>query len=421
MNLSGVFSPPGDKSISHRIALLSLLAEGKCSVSNFSTARDCMTSVNAIRQLGVKAVFTDGRLDLTGANRSLKSSTEIDCQNSGTTMRLLMGILAGVSGQSTLWGDESLMKRPMERVAEPLRMMGSGIECAPSGTPPVNIKGSGLSGIDFEMPVASAQLKSAVLLAGIQAQGSTRIKEPVRSRDHTERILKMLGADISLDSGVWTVKRSELKLPETFEVPGDPSSAAFFICGAIMLPQSKILCERVLLNPTRVAFLGKLREMGADIEIERKNDYPEPWGHIRANYSGKLAPCLVKADQLPMLIDEVPILTLLATQAHGVSVFEEIGELRIKESDRISALISELGKMGARIDLNGDNLLVHGPTTLRHSNTLKSFGDHRIAMTLTIGLALASLNGHEESRIKDLDCVGVSYPDFFDVMKDLSA
>ncbi len=167
--------------------------------------------------------------------------------------------------------------------------------------------------------------------------------------------------------------------------------------------------------------MEKLREMGADIEIERKNDYPEPWGHIRANYSGKLAPCLVKADQLPMLIDEVPILTLLATQAHGVSVFEEIGELRIKESDRISALISELGKMGARIDLDGDNLLVHGPTTLRHSNTLNSFGDHRIAMTLTIGLALASLNGHEESRIKDLDCVGVSYPDFFDVMKDLSA
>jgi 3-phosphoshikimate 1-carboxyvinyltransferase len=421
MILSGVFSPPGDKSISHRIALLSLLADGKCSVSNFSTARDCMTSVNAIRQLDVNAVFTDGRLELTGANRSLKSLTGIDCQNSGTTMRLLMGILAGVSGQSTLWGDESLMKRPMERIAVPLRMMGSRIECAHSGTPPVNITGSGLSGIDFEMPVASAQLKSAVLLAGIQAKGSTRIKEPVKSRDHTERMLKLLGADISFDSGVWTVKESELKLPETFEVPGDPSSAAFFICGAVMLPGSEILCERVLLNGTRATFLQKLREMGANVEIEHKGDHPEPWGHITASYSEKLAPCLVKADQLPVLIDEVPILTLLATQAHGVSVFEEIGELRIKESDRISALISELGKMGARIDLDGDNLLIHGPTTLRHSNTLNSFGDHRIAMTLAIGTALANLNGYQESRIKDLDCVGISYPDFFDVMKDLSA
>lgn len=421
MILSGVFSPPGDKSISHRIALLSLLAKGKCSVSNFSTARDCLTSVNAIRQLGVNAIFTDGRLELTGANRSLKSSTGIDCQNSGTTLRLLMGILAGVSGQSTLWGDESLMKRPMERVAEPLRMMGSRIECAPSGTPPVNITGTGLSGIDFEMPVASAQLKSAVLLAGIQAQGSTRIKEPVKSRDHTERMLELLGADISFDSGVWTVKESELKLPETFEVPGDPSSAAFFLCGAVMLPGSEILCERVLLNRTRTTFLEKLKEMGANVVIEHKDDHPEPWGHITASYSEKLAPCLVKADQLPVLIDEVPILTLLATQAHGVSVFEEIGELRIKESDRISALISELGKMGARIDLDRDNLLVHGPTKLNHSKILDSFGDHRIAMTLTIGTALANLNGYQESRIRDLDCVEVSYPEFFDVMKDLSA
>ncbi len=348
MRLSGTFKPPGDKSISHRIALLSLLAKGECVVSNYSTAQDCMTSVHAVNALGGGAVFSGEDLNLSANGRILTDSVDVDCGNSGTTMRLLMGVLAGASGRFILWGDDSLMKRPMERVAKPLRSMGANIFCAPNGTPPVTIDGSKLCGIDYRLPVASAQLKSAVLIAGVQAEGLTRIAEPVKSRDHTEHMLGMFGANIYFESGAWCVRKSLMELPSAFGVPGDPSSAAFFLCGAAMLDGSEVTAEGILLNPTRVKFLDKLKEMGAQTEIHIKGDSPEPWGSVKSSHSGKLSPCKVTSEELPLLVDEVPILALLATQAHGVSVFQEIGELRIKESDRVAALVSELGKLGAR-------------------------------------------------------------------------
>lgn len=416
MRLSGVFEPPGDKSISHRIALLSLMAKGRCSVSNYSTAQDCITSVQAVNLLGGSALFSHGNLDIIGANRNLKDSADIDCQNSGTTMRLLMGILAGVQGRYTLCGDESLMKRPMERVAKPLRSMGAKVECAPSGIPPVTINGSNLGAIDYVMPVASAQLKSAVLLAGIQAAGLTKVTEPIKSRDHTERLLQLLGANISCESNILSVEKSELELPATFNVPGDPSSAAFFICGAAMSPGSEVITERMLLNPTRANFLDKLRSMGVNLDIEEQGHFPEPWGRVRSRYSKELSPCLVSAEELPLLVDEVPILALLATQARGVSVFHEIAELRIKESDRVAAVVTELGRMGARLEIVGDNLFVHGPTRLKPADKLESFGDHRIAMTLAIAKAVAG----SSSSLNYDPCVAISYPNFFETMKELT-
>ncbi len=416
MRLSGTFKPPGDKSISHRVALLSLLAKGECVVSNYSTAQDCMTSVHAVNALGGGAVFSGEDLNLSNNGRILKDSVHVDCGNSGTTMRLLMGILAGVSGRFILWGDDSLMKRPMERVAKPLRAMGAKISCDPRGTPPVTIEGSELRGIDYRLPVASAQLKSALLIAGVEAEGLTRITEPVKSRDHTEYMLGMFGANICFESGVWSVRKSAMELPSVFSVPGDPSSAAFFLCGAAMLEGSEVTAEEILLNPTRVRFLDKLKEMGAQIEVQIAGDSPEPWGSVRSVYAGKLSPCKVASEELPLLVDEVPILALLATQANGVSVFEEIGELRIKESDRVAALVSELGKLGARLEIDGPNLLIYGPTKLRATDELESFGDHRIAMTLAIACGLIG----EDVPIRDMSCVSISYPDFFETLKELT-
>lgn len=417
MKLSGAFKPPGDKSISHRIALLSLVASGECEVSNYSTAQDCMTSANVVNSLGGIARLSGTKLVLSSMEHGFQNGMDIDCGNSGTTMRLLMGILAAVPGRFCLKGDESLMKRPMERVAKPLRQMGAKVSCAASGTPPVNIEGDTLTGIDYTLPVPSAQLKSAILLAGLHAEGVTRVTEPIKSRDHTEHMLKKFGADISYQSGTWSVRRSGIELPSSFNVPGDPSSAAFFLCGAGMLQGSEVVAEGILLNPSRIKFLEKINQMGVRIEIEPKGEFPEPWGNVMSCYSGRLAPCNIMPEELPLLIDEVPILALLATQAQGVSVFQEIGELRIKESDRIGALVSELGKMGAKLQIHGSNLMIYGPSKLRYANNLESFDDHRIAMTLALACALADAT----PTIRGLSCVSISYSEFFDTMKELAA
>lgn len=417
MKLSGTFKLAGDKSISHRIALLSLMASGECEVSNYSTAKDCMTSAQALNSLGGVARFSGGKLFLSSMEYRFKNGANIDCGNSGTTMRLLMGVLAAAPGKFCLTGDESLMRRPMERVAKPLREMGANISCAPSGTPPVTLQGDELTGIDYTLPVPSAQLKSAILIAGLRAEGVTRVAEPVKSRDHTENMLKTFGADISFQSGAWCVRRSKIELPSAFSVPGDPSSAAFFLCGAAMLRGSEVIAEGILLNPTRIKFLEKINGMGVRIEIEPKGESPEPWGNVMSRYSGQLSPCNITADELPLLVDEVPILALLATQAHGVSVFQEISELRIKESDRIAALVSELGKMGARLQIDGSNLIIHGPCRLKSHNSLESFGDHRIAMTLALACGIADAG----SEIRGLSCISISYPEFFDTMKELTS
>ena len=414
MVLKGSISPPGDKSISHRLALMSLLAEGGCRLENMASGQDVSTSLKAAARLGAQVSGQGTEYDVIGAGRQVTDTADIDCGNSGTTMRLLMGLLAGLPGNYTLTGDDSLSRRPMERVAAPLRRMGAQVECT-DGHAPVSIKGGGLTGLEFQSPVASAQLKSAVLLAGLQAEGITTVQEPSPSRDHTERLISLMGGTVSLTDGRWRVEKSALTLPSYLRVPGDPSSAAFFLCAAAVIPGSEVAAEGVLLNPTRIGFVEVLRRMGALIKIETLGEQPEPWGRITVSYSPDLTGCRVPGEEIPSLVDEVPILSLAATQARGETVFEQVGELRIKETDRLAAIESQLGLMGARVSIQGDNLAVAGPTPLTAPDRLDSFGDHRLAMTLR----LAGLLAKADPFIREENCAAISYPAFREDLKAL--
>lgn len=416
MSLKGVFSAPGDKSISHRTALVSVLARGEMQVSNIAPGEDVQSSLKAVKLLGSGVRGNEHGIVITGAQGSIKERAAVDCGNSGTTMRLLMGILAGRRGDFILDGDDSLRRRPMERVASPLRSMGAHVTCE-AGRCPVRITGGALNGFEYELPVASAQLKSAVLFAGIQADGATTVIEPVPSRDHTERLLSLLGAEITTEKNCIQVKRSSLSLPESFRVPGDASSAAFFICAACIIPGSDVTAEGILLNPTRTGFLNVLRRMGALVEIIPQGDEPEPWGDVRARFSPDLAACRINAEEIPSLVDEVPILALVATKAKGTTVFDGVGELRVKESDRLAAVAEQLGLMSARVTIEGDSLLVEGPTDLNAPPKLRSFGDHRIAMMLR----LAGLAAGAEPLIEGESSTSISYPGFRETLRGLSA
>jgi 3-phosphoshikimate 1-carboxyvinyltransferase len=414
MGLKGSFTPPGDKSISHRVGLFSLLARGGCLVENYSPCADCASTLAAVKLLGGQADFNGQGLMLTGIDGRLKSQAQahnVDCGNSGTTMRLLMGLLAGSPGPYVLDGDASLRRRPMERVATPLRLMGAAVDCT-EGKPPVSIAGGGLTGITYDLPVASAQLKSALLLAGVRAAGETAVSEPAQSRDHTELLLKALGADIRREGGYWRVRRSALTLPDRLRVPGDASSAAFFLCAAAVMPASDVIAEGVLLNPTRTGFLEVLRRMGAQVEVIEQGREPEPWGRVRVVHGPELKGCEISGREIPLLVDEVPILALTASQAQGTTVFKDAGELRIKETDRLAAVAGQLGAMGADITVQGDNLVIVGPTPLRAAPGLDSLGDHRIAMTLRLALGLALGLAGADAPIADEGCAAVSYPGF---------
>lgn len=414
MKLHGSFAPPGDKSISHRLGLFALLAEDACSVENFSPCQDCASTLASVSKLGVGVTRQGNQIDLTGAAGRLVPG-EVDCGNSGTTMRLLIGILAGRPGEFRLIGDESLSRRPMQRVADPLNAMGAQVSCK-NGKPPVSITGSKLRGTEHKLPVASAQLKSALLLAGLQAEGETRVMEPAPSRDHTELLFKSFGANIWQQDGAWCVKPSALRLPPNLSVPGDASSAAFFICGAAITPGSQLEAKNVLLNPTRIGFLKVLERMGAKFEINEQSNDPEPWGQVRTAFSQGLKGCRVEGREIPLLVDEVPILALAATQAKGKTVFHEVGELRVKESDRLGAIVAQLGAMGANITISGEDLIVEGPSRLKvPGHELESYGDHRIAMTLAIAGVLAG----QKPEVHNADCARISYPGFYDDLERL--
>ena len=415
MRLKGSFVVPGDKSISHRVALMSLLAEGQSRVSNLSLAEDVRSSLNAVRSLGI-GVHDDGdEVVITGSLGQTHDRVEVDCGNSGTTMRLLMGILAGLKGTFLLDGDDSLRRRPMERVALPLRLMGANVNCT-NDKCPIEIIGTELSGIEYTLPVASAQLKSAILLAGIQASGTTVVIEPEPSRDHTERLLDAWGGRFIHGNSSLQIQQSVLNLPNSLRVPGDISSAAFFLCAATIIPGSDVMCDGVLLNPTRMGFLKVLKRMGASMEIEVRGEFPEPWGRVRIKHTPDLTACTIRAEEIPSLVDEVPILALVATQAEGTTVFEGVAELRIKESDRLTAIASQLSLMGAKIQVNAETLIVEGPTTLQGCSKLQSFGDHRIAMTIRLAAVLTN----SDPTIVDETCVGISYPQFHETLRRLA-
>lgn len=415
MQLLGSFSPPGDKSISHRMVLFSLLAKGPGRIRNLADGEDVRSSMRIVQALGGRVAQKSGGVVIRGPENEWPEKAVLDCGNSGTTMRLMMGILAGRHGDYILDGDESLRQRPMERVAGPLRAMGGEVECH-DGKPPVWIRGKPLRGIEYALPVASAQLKSAVLLAGIRAQGQTRVLEPAISRDHTERLIRLMGGRIGSIPGGWEVDKSFLRMPPEFTVPGDISSAAFFLAGAAIIPGSRVIAENTLLNPTRAGFVEVMNRMGADLEVIEGSTDPEPVGSLQVNYSPNLRGCRIPAGEIPLLVDEVPILALVATQAQGETVFEGVGELRIKESDRLAAIESQLNLMGAKVVAEPDRLTIHGPTRLTVPERLDSFGDHRMAMTLRI----ASLLTSTEPKIGEESCAAISYPAFLAELKRLS-
>lgn len=415
----GEFSPTPDKSISHRAIIFSSLSKGKGIIRNFLRAEDPVSTMNAFRILGVHIddrendVFVEGN----GIYGLKESHDIIDCGNSGTTIRLLSGVLSGNPFFSVLTGDESLRKRPMARVINPLQQMGAEIMArAGNKYPPIAIKGKKLQPIKYIMPVASAQVKSAILLAGLYADGETEIIEPSKSRDHTERMLPAFGAEIQVYGLRVRIKGgTELKGTEVY-VPGDFSSAAFFIVGALLIRDSDITINGVGVNPTRTGLLGVLQEMGAKIEIQNMRTLSgEPVADIHCRGGSDLKAVTITKEKIPSLIDEFPILCVAATQAMGTTTIRGAEELRVKESDRIRSMASELGKMGVEIEEFEDGLSIKGQGVLKGAD-MESYGDHRVAMAISI----AGLIADGTTTIHGVSSVNISFPGFFQILRRLT-
>ncbi|MBF0537132.1 MAG: 3-phosphoshikimate 1-carboxyvinyltransferase [Nitrospirae bacterium] len=408
-----IVSPP-DKSISHRAVIIASIANGVSTINNFLKAGDPMSTVNAFRSLGVKIIETKDGIEVhhsPGLGALKEPRDIIDCGNSGTTMRLLAGVLASRPFNSTLTGDDSLRNRPMLRIIKPLKAMQADISALDNDRlPPIVIKGKSLTPITYEMPVASAQVKSSILLAGLSIDGGyTEVIEPVKSRDHTERMLKAFGADVKVNGlRVGITGGADLK-GQDITVPGDFSSAAFFITAAIIMEGSDLLIKQTGINPTRTGFLEVIREMGAYAKPENPMDIcGEPIADLHCRFTGGLKPFNIDKYRIPSLIDEFPLLCLLATHAHGVSTIRGARELRVKESDRISTMVEGLRSMGASVEEYDDGVAIEGPVRLKGAS-IQSYNDHRIAMTFSI----AALIADGETIIHDADAVEISFPDFY--------
>ena len=387
------------------------MAHGTTRILNFGTAADNASTLACLEALGVGVRRDGSTVEVEGhgpeALRAPKGA--LDCGNSGSTLRMLAGILAGRPFRSVLTGDRSLQRRPVERVAVPLRQMGARAE-SEGGKPPLVIEGGGLHGIRYEQKVASAQVKTAVLLAGLQAEGRTTVTEPELSRDHTERLLPAFGVEVTRDGLAVSVEGGALLQATTMEVPGDASSAAFLLVAALILPDSEVRVENVLLNPTRTAFLDVLREMGADLEITVTGSEPEPVGVVTAR-SSRLHGTTVRPEVVPALIDEVPILAVAAAHALGTFTLTGAAELRVKESDRLSALAEGLTRLGVSLEELPDGLVVHGGRPLQAA-AVRAHDDHRIAMCL----AVAALTAQGATLIEGAECASVSFPEFFGLL-----
>ena len=410
--LKGSVSPPGDKSISHRAVMLASLADGESQIQNLLPAEDCFSTVEAFKAMGVPiSLSPTGAVNVQGKGMKglAQPAKELYLGNSGTTMRLLLGILAGQSYIATLTGDESLSRRPMKRVTEPLREMGAKIQGPEDANfPPITIKGGELHGIRYNNEIASAQVKSAILLAGLYADGESEVKEVVSSRDHMERMLTLFGAKFKKKGSVCLAGKTETLKPQRMDIPGDISSAAFFIVGALMVPGSEVLIRNVLLNPTRTGFLEVLRKMGAQISVENPREQWEPIGDIRVK-SSKLQGVKIGKRMIPSLIDELPVLMVACSLAEGESEIRGAGELRVKETDRIKAMCANLTRLGVKVKEYPDGCRIHGRLDLE-GGIVESFGDHRIAMAM----AIAGIACKKELKIQASDCVAVSYPRFFE-------
>ena len=417
--LCGSATVPGDKSISHRVAVLGAMASGTTEAHNFLAADDCLRTLEAIRALGVTVTRSGSDVYITSPGYEAWRQPEgvLDLGNSGTGLRLLMGAVAGRPFETALDGDESLRRRPMDRVAEPLRAMGA--EVTGQGqrlTPPVKVRGGPLRGIVYEQPVASAQVKSAVILAGLQAEGTTTVIQPQLSRDHTELILSAFGGRLVTDGLKVTVEGGQQLHAATLTIPGDFSSAAFLIVAAVLVPGSEVTVEAVGLNPTRTGLLSILSAMGARIEIGPVVHVGrEPWGTLTAFHSD-LRGVHVEGDLIPAAIDELPLVAVLATQAEGETVVRGASELRVKESDRITAMAESLRAMGADIKEIEDGWIIRGPRPLKGTG-LKAHLDHRVAMAL----AVAGLVAEGETVIEGAESVATSFPSFAETIASLGA
>jgi 3-phosphoshikimate 1-carboxyvinyltransferase len=417
-NVRGSVSLPGDKSISHRYAMLAGIADGPSRLGNYSTGADCASTLGCLRSLGVKWERKDGAdniIEVQGSGLSLTAPSQpLDCGNSGSTIRMLSGILAAQKFSSAMAGDESLSRRPMERVITPLTAMGAQIT-SQNGRPPLRITGGNLKGIDYQMPVASAQVKTCLLFAGLLAEGETRIEEPLRTRDHGEVALRAFGADLECKGNAVRIRGSQRLRGIDVRIAGDISTAAFFICAAALFPGSQLTVTSLLMNPTRARLLDLLMHMGLRIYVtELRGVYGELVGTLQVEGSRLKGTTIAGADTAA-LIDEIPVLAAIAPYTEQGIEVRDAKELRVKESDRIASITTNLRAMGAQVEEREDGLKIPGGQSLRGAE-LESFDDHRIAMAFSI----AALRARGETLIRGSECAAISYPAFFSVLEELT-
>lgn len=414
-SLKGKIIIPPDKSISHRTAMFAALSKGIVDIKNFSKGADCHSTLKIMAQLGCEIKFHN-EMDLTIDARKafVPPTSSLDCGNSGTTMRMMSGILAGQSFNCTLFGDQSLSKRPMKRIIEPLSLMGAKFEHNEYKAPLI-VKGSKLHSIEYNSPLASAQVKSAILLAGLFADGVTTVTEPYQSRNHTELMLKYLEADIVENSLTSTsIKKSSL-VPKNMEVCGDISSAAFFMVAAAIVPNSDITIQNVGINPTRSGIVDVFKRMNANIEIINERVISgEQVADIKVSYS-ELKPTIIEGSDIPRLIDEIPVIAVLATQADGTTIIKDAADLRNKESDRITTIVNQLKNIGADIEETPDGMIINGKSSLRGDFEIDCHHDHRTAMSFYV----AGLICEKPLLIKEFEWVNTSFPEFQSLMLNI--
>ena len=415
--LLGELTVPGDKSISHRTVMLGALAEGVTEAEGFLPGADCLSTISCFRQMGVSIHQEGDRILIHGVGlHGLKAPERIlDAGNSGTTVRLLSGILAGQNFTSRITGDASIQRRPMKRIIEPLSQMGASVSSVNgNGCAPLEIHGSSLRGIHYHTPVASAQVKSCILLAGMYGQNATSVTEPALSRDHTERMLRFMGASLSSDGRTVSIQPEPRLKGKKIRIPGDISSAAYFIAAGLLVPNSEILLKNVGINTTRSGMLNVCRDMGADLTLLNEDTSgPEPVADLLVK-SSSLHGTVIEGDLIPALIDELPILAVLAAFAQGTTTIRDAAELKVKESDRIASVSENLRRMGADVTPTEDGMILHGGKPL-HGATIETGLDHRIAMSFSV----AALAAEGDTKIPDADCVSISYPEFYQDLASL--
>ena len=414
--IKGRLRVPGDKSISHRAVMFGAISKGITNIKGFLTGADCISTISIFKKMGIDIEMENTCVKVKGKGLyGLSAPKEIlDCGNSGTTTRLVSGILSAQNFTSVLTGDKSIQKRPMNRIIAPLTLMGADIK-SNNGFAPLTITGSSLHGIEYNSPVASAQVKSAILLAGLYAKSPTTVTEPAKSRDHTELMLKKFGASLTSSKNSVTVNPCNELFASDIAVPSDISSAAFFMAAAILVPGSELVLENVGINPTRDGIIRILKKMGANIEIINHTDAFEPVADISVSYS-KLHSTTVEGDIIPTLIDELPILAAIACLADGTTVIKDAGELKVKESNRIHVMCNELSKLGVNVVETEDGMEITGTKKLCGNVTIATHDDHRIAMTF----AILNLVSDGEIRLDNKNCVEISYPELFNDLKKVN-